>query len=167
MQIPVRYLAVALAIGVFFASRGGFTSGSTRVSQVGGYYAIALETPSIVFEANPATGQSPEQAYHAEARKYFTETLARHKSWIEEKVALLRREFEEKGQIVAYDANHALLNGYQIDSPFDPKRTGPCRLRFPIFFPDMGELELSFANPPAKGVREALAGRIKALFTKE
>ncbi|MBI2518981.1 MAG: hypothetical protein HYV97_01130 [Bdellovibrio sp.] len=113
------------------------------------------------------TGPSSEQQYHEQARKEFERILVLYRTKIEANIAILRHEFGEKAQIVGYNQGHRLLNEFELGPSVGSKPTGPCRMSFPIFFPDMGQLEISFGAPLTKALYQAIAERTKALFSEE
>ncbi len=146
-------LTLCAAAAVLLLPRGGATSGATRAHQTGPHHLIVLTTPSITFQ-DPAD----EQEFHKHARVELEEKLTTHRKNIERNVATLRREFK----LAAYDAALPLVTEYDLESA-----KGPCRIDFPIAFPDMGSLELAFAAPPKRKTWESLGARIQQLFTPE
>jgi len=144
---------VCAAAAVLLLPRGGATSGSTQVSAGGPYHRIVLSTPSMIFQDT-----AEEQQFHREARAELEAKLAAQRKNIERNVAALRREHE----LIAYKAELPLVTEYDLEAV-----KGPCRMMFAISFPDLGSLELAFAAPPSKKTWEAVAARVRVLFTEE
>ncbi len=156
--------SLALISWVLLAPRGGHTSGSTQVSKTGEYYRFTLETPVMNFMTDPRTGRSGEQEYHHSARKQFEELLLTHETWIEKNVTVIRKEFGTSAKLVPYRPEFAFLSNYLLGRPLDAGKP-PYRMSFMILFPDMGSLELAFGAAPSPQLHDAIAKRIKELFS--
>lgn len=149
----MRGLTLCAAAAALLLPRGGATSGSTQVHDTGRYYFIELATPSMIFR-DPAD----EQEFHRSARAELEAKLAAQKKNIERNVATLRREHK----LIVYQGDLPLLSEQALDGA-----KGACRMSFPLSFPDLGSLELTFAAPPSKKTWEAVAARVTQLFTRE
>jgi len=151
-----------MLLATLLGAQGGHTSGYTRVTRQGPFHSISLETPSIEFARDPETGESGEQRFHAQANTSFEALLDKHGPRIAAAVDTLKKEFPA---ISERNPAAPVLSVYQLQGGVSPPK-GPCRMTFPISYPDSGALELSFKKPPERKTHDAIAERVKALFTE-
>ena len=160
MQMRTRSLLtrVLACAGAMLAPIGGYTSGSTQVSQVGQYYRITFETPSISF-ATRRHREPVEMNYHDRARKDFEQILA-DETYIERNVAKLHSELEKTVPLAPWSASQPELWGLDRGAP-----KPPFRMNFNVSYPRAGRLQLSFAKVPTEKQLDGIKARIQELFS--
>ena len=134
-------------------------SGATEETLETPYFSLTLATPRISFMVDPATGESGERAFHAEAKERFGRLLAGWQSPLTTALDTLFERRPELGRILI-DPELKILSEWNRDE----LKGVPCCMSFVVDEPEMGSLNLCFSAPLTVAQAEGLSNDLRTVF---